>query len=152
MAETEKEVFRILVPVDGSASSDAAVRFAAQTARSMRAQIDVLYVSYFDHATDAEVPSWLPESVAGAVGHREEATLAHARGIADGIAHCAVHCRTGIPAKEILAFAEERGTDLIVMGSRRMDAVHAALIGSVSTAVLHGAQCPVAVVKAANPS
>ena len=53
MAETEKEVFRILVPVDGSASSDAAVRFAAQTARSMRAQIDVLYVSYFDHATDA---------------------------------------------------------------------------------------------------
>ena len=57
------------------------------------------------------------------------------------------HHRTGSPAQTILDFAEERRSDLIVVGSRRLDALHAALLGSVSTQVLYEAKCPVTVVK-----
>lgn len=149
----EKGISRILVPVDGSDASDAAVRFAVQAARATGAWIDLLHVSYFDRETDAkEEVSWLPESVAGAVGLRASGVLARAQAIVAGAARAEAHDRTGIPADAILAFAKECGADLIVVGSRRMDALHAALLGSVSTAVLKGAACPVTVVKAANPS
>ena len=49
----EKGISRILVPVDGSDASDAAVRFAVQAARATGAWIDLLHVSYFDRETDA---------------------------------------------------------------------------------------------------
>ena len=144
-----KELSCILVPVDGSAASDAAVRFAAQLAGATGAQLDVLHVSYFDRETDDAEVSWLPDSVAGTVGTRAEDALARACALVAPEVRCETHYRAGAPASTILAFAKACRADLIVMGSRRMDALHAALLGSVSTDVLKGAACPVTVVKAA---
>jgi nucleotide-binding universal stress UspA family protein len=58
-----------------------------------------------------------------------------------------VHARIGQPVREILDLAEEIGADLIVIGSHGRGAVGRLLLGSVSTAVLHGARCPVLVVR-----
>jgi nucleotide-binding universal stress UspA family protein len=58
-----------------------------------------------------------------------------------------VHARIGAPVREVLGLAEEIGADLIVMGSHGRGAVGRLLLGSVSTAVLHGARCPVLVVR-----
>ncbi len=55
--------------------------------------------------------------------------------------------RRGSPADEIVRCAEERGTGLIVMGSRGWGAMHAVLLGSVSERVLHNAPCPVLIVR-----
>lgn len=52
----------------------------------------------------------------------------------------------GSPAKGILAVAEDIGADLIVTGSRGRGAVRSAVLGSVSTEILHGAPCDVLVV------
>lgn len=52
----------------------------------------------------------------------------------------------GRPGKAILDYAEEHGVDLIVMGSRGLNAV-AGVLGSVSYAVLRNANCPVLVEK-----
>ncbi|WP_251213191.1 universal stress protein [Adlercreutzia murintestinalis] len=50
------------------------------------------------------------------------------------------------PAAGICEYAEEEGVDMIVMGCRGMGALRSVL-GSVSYAVLHQADCPVVTVK-----
>jgi len=58
-----------------------------------------------------------------------------------------VHTRIGTPVAEILGLAEDVGADLIICGSHGRGAVGRLLLGSVSTAVLHGARCPVLIVR-----
>jgi nucleotide-binding universal stress UspA family protein len=58
-----------------------------------------------------------------------------------------VHARIGKPVDEILGLAEEVGADLIICGSHGRGAMGRLLIGSVSEAVLHGARCPVLIVR-----
>lgn len=52
----------------------------------------------------------------------------------------------GPPAKGIHAVAEDIGADLIVTGSRARGPVTRAVLGSVSTEILHGSSCDVLVV------
>jgi nucleotide-binding universal stress UspA family protein len=54
--------------------------------------------------------------------------------------------RHGDPAEEILAVAAEQPIDLICLGARGRGRVTGALLGSVSTAVLHHSRVPVVVV------
>ena len=91
--------------------------------------------------------SWLPECVAGPIGPEAEKILEGAKRLIPEAVLYEAHHRTGSPAQTILDFAEERRSALIVVGSRRLDALHAALLGSVSTQVLYEAKCPVTVVK-----
>jgi nucleotide-binding universal stress UspA family protein len=53
----------------------------------------------------------------------------------------------GEPREEIPRIADEWGADLIVVGARGLSTVKGWLLGSVSTAVVHHAPCPVLVVK-----
>jgi len=59
------------------------------------------------------------------------------------------HVLTGRPDAEIVRFAQERGADLIVMGTRGYGGVKRLLLGSVADHVLRQATCPVLVVPAA---
>ena len=85
--------------------------------------------------------------MAGPIGPEAEKILEGAKRLIPEAVLYEAHHRTGSPAQTILDFAEERHSDLIVVGSRRLDALHAALLGSVSTQVLYEAKCPVTVVK-----
>jgi nucleotide-binding universal stress UspA family protein len=58
-----------------------------------------------------------------------------------------VHARIGAVVPEILGLAEEVGADLIICGSHGRGTMGRLLIGSVSEAVLHGARCPVLIVR-----
>lgn len=60
--------------------------------------------------------------------------------------HIVCHIGQGKPAKAIVEYAEKRGCDLIVMGSRGLNAVRG-MLGSVSYAVLRAASMPVLIVK-----
>ena len=53
----------------------------------------------------------------------------------------------GSPAKAILELARSRDVDLIVVGSRGLGAVKAALLGSVSSEIVHHADRPVLVAR-----
>ncbi len=55
----------------------------------------------------------------------------------------------GPPAKAILTVADDIGADLIVAGSRGRGQTASAVLGSVSTEILHGAHCDVLVVRPA---
>ena len=53
----------------------------------------------------------------------------------------------GHPAETLVAFAEKRQADLIVVGSRGQGGFQRLLLGSVSTSVLHHAHCSILVVR-----
>jgi nucleotide-binding universal stress UspA family protein len=56
---------------------------------------------------------------------------------------CETVLREGDPADEIIRAAEQTHADLIVMGTRGRGPVAQALMGSVASAVIHKAPCPV---------
>lgn len=138
---------RILVPVDASAPSFRALRFAVTLAEEMKARLDVLHVTYFTSETDAREDSWLPENIAGEAGSDEQAVQAMIKDCMPENAVYAYHHRTGMPAEEILQFAEESLPDLIVTGGRGLGVVEGFFCGSVSQELVERAQMAVMVVK-----
>jgi len=58
-----------------------------------------------------------------------------------------LHQEQGLAEETILQFAEKHHSDLIVMGSRGLSDIERILLGSVSNAVVHQAECPVLVVR-----
>lgn len=95
-----------------------------------------------------------PEVVDAAwVGAKEDADDSIDRTIAalpDGLA-IERRVETGEPGLAIVAAAEELGVDAVVIGTRGRGAVKRALLGSVSTHVVHNAPCPVLVVREKRP-
>lgn len=53
---------------------------------------------------------------------------------------------TGGPARRLLELAEERGVDLMIVGSRGRGAWMSAILGSVSGHLAAHARCPVVIV------
>jgi nucleotide-binding universal stress UspA family protein len=139
---------RLLVPVDGSPCSDAALRFvAARSAlRDPHPQIDVLNVQYPlpprpGRALGADFVRAWHESESGKV-------LKPAVGILKA-AHLepAWFYRVGVPGPEIAQWAEEHAADLIVMGSRGRTGRMNVLLGSVAQAVLAECRTPVLLIR-----
>jgi len=140
---------RILVPVDGSKNSDKAIAAALDIISVSRGQIDFLYVTYFNGNTDdpAEQISWLPDEFTGSIQQVSLAVLQHAVKQIPADSKYMTHTTTGIPAKQILKFAKDHASDLIVIGGRGLGLVEGFLLGSVSQEVLECACCPVLIVK-----
>lgn len=139
---------RILVPVDGSEGSDAAVIKAGELALALGGRLDILHVSYFDSLTDAEEDSWLPDAVAGAVGEEQRSVIRHSLALLPKEVTAESWQRTGTPATEILKFAQEQEVCLIVIGGRGLGLMESLFLGSVSRKVVEASKISVLVVKA----
>ncbi|HYA54729.1 MAG TPA: universal stress protein, partial [Thermoplasmata archaeon] len=61
-------------------------------------------------------------------------------------------CQEGVVVDEILAFLESHPVDLVVVGSRGLSATKRLLIGSISSALVTHAPCPVLVVRGVPPT
>lgn len=139
----------ILLPVDGSAVSLEAVRFAVRMARS---GLDVSAV-----LANVQEPATLYELV---VAHDPEviaqvsaAAGAHTLQAAEALLKEAnipyqSEVASGDPAHTILDIVERFDCDLVVMGASGTSTLRSALLGSVSNEVLHAANVPVMIVKA----
>ncbi len=138
---------RILVPFDGSANAERALRFALDLAKAAPgARVEIANVQF---------------TVGGAVSmfinkadikdyHRDEGmkTLAPAIAAAkkSGVPH-AHHIGVGQPGPTIAAFAKQLKCTQIVMGTRGLGAALGLLMGSVATDVIHDSDVPVTLVK-----
>lgn len=136
----------ILVPVDGSEASRAALAHAVAVADSVGATVRVLAVVE---------PSGSPLAFGvDDVAAIEEAVtdLADAVGAADGETDVPLRSdvRRGEPAYEvILEYAEEVDADLVVLGRQGTSSLPAAMFGSTADRVARLAEVPVTLVSAA---
>jgi nucleotide-binding universal stress UspA family protein len=141
---------KILIPVDGSPCSDAALEFVA--ARPFRdgdhPQIDLLNVQLpvpprAGRAVGAEIVRAWHEANSQKVLKPAIDTLWRAN------MDPAWTYRVGNPGLEIARWADDHGTDLIVMGSHGHTAVKGLLFGSVTEKVLASTAVPVLAIREA---
>lgn len=142
----------IVVGVDGSASSMTAVRWAAQAAQSRNLPLRVVRV------LAAVVPTGGPWPEVPIPEDYERLQQSEAQGIVDEAVQTAADSVGGQPLQvtgevllgPILATLVEMSerADMMVVGCRGEGAVSRALLGSVSSGLVHHAHCPVAVIHA----
>jgi nucleotide-binding universal stress UspA family protein len=140
---------KIVVGVDGSEESRAALRWARHEAQLRKAELDVVHVwtyPYTGPRTTVTEPRELMELDAAKELEQMLSALPadEARGAAPNVTVHA-HVREGNPADVLVQ--ESKDADLLVVGSRGRGGFAALLLGSVSTAVTHHASCPVVVVR-----
>jgi nucleotide-binding universal stress UspA family protein len=140
----------IVVGTDGSDTASEAVRQAIALARAVGARIEL--VSAYEPVTDARLRETIevPQDLHWMLNPREdvEATLEQAAADvrAAGV-EVEVYARQGDPADAILDVAEERGSDLIVVGNKGMTGAKRFLLGSVPNKVSHHAPCSVLIIR-----
>lgn len=133
----------ILVPTDFSYAADRALHYAVQLARRQHARLALLHV-----VAPAAIPSVFLTSVRTDLPQLAELSGEHLARLARRMGVRPKHAvvRTGHAAEEILRFADEIGTALIVIGSRGHGKLEQLLIGTTAERVVRQARCPVLVV------
>jgi len=141
-ARTSTSFHRLLVGVDGTAPSRAALAWAVDEARRRGAELVVL------HAWHLPTAPANPYAAVGSAVFRDagEEVLARAVGELQGsVPHVTTRLVMGSPA---VSLCEEAGrADLIVVGGRGRGHLAGALVGSVSQGCARHAPCPVVVVR-----
>jgi len=141
---------KMLIAVDGSAASLDAVRHAIALANEgLRARLLLANVQEPTHlyemvlARDLDLIERAAEG-AGAHALQDAVALVRAAGL-----EFETEIATGEPAHTLVEVAENFGCGMIVVGARGAGSLRSAMLGSVSTELLHSASMPVLVVKAA---
>jgi len=138
---------KILVPVDGSENSMRAVSYALKMAKS-HSKIEVTLL-----AVACIYESYIPEAVFDnkvnvACQNKFTLFLENAKNVfLDQGASANAVLLQGEPAGAIIHYAEQNGIDKIIMGSRGLSPLKAAVLGSVTYKVLNNVKVPVTVIK-----
>lgn len=138
----------IVVGVDGSDDSAAAVRFAAGLARDLEAEVVAVHALGLLEQLDPDGP------LVPTQPHRDE-IAAKVEGewsqplVEAGVTHRAV-LHDGNPVDVVLQVVDEVGADMVVLGSRGVGGSPIQLLGSTSTQVAQRAPCPVTIVPSAD--
>jgi nucleotide-binding universal stress UspA family protein len=147
---------RILVPVDFSAHSEKAIRYATTLANKFGARLSLLHViedPFVTGAWQAEVfvpniPELLNDLIKAAksqLAERKKDLAAHGFIIETAVI-------TGRPATAIVEQASTGRFDLIVMGTHGRTGLSHAFLGSVAERVVQKAPCPVLTVRDTAPA
>jgi nucleotide-binding universal stress UspA family protein len=143
-ATTEQTGRRIVVGVDGSDSSMAAVRWGAEQAALLGAELEL--VTAWEWPLNYGAPMLLPDDFnpeKDAMALLDEAEAAARQGHLDLRVHKRV--REGHPAPVLVAASE--GATMLVVGSRGHGAFVGMVLGSVSEHCVTSAKCPVLVIR-----
>jgi nucleotide-binding universal stress UspA family protein len=140
---------RILCAVDFSQCSLAALRHAIALASRAGGHLDVLSVVELipTYEPNSPPPLYSPgfvDNLKGDTQKRLDSVVASAA--LDMAVECFV--TTGSPRREIIRVAEERNTDLVVLGVYSQGAIEHMLFGSTTNHVVRQARCPVLTVRA----
>jgi nucleotide-binding universal stress UspA family protein len=137
---------RILVAVDGSPFSDAALATTAGLAAKMGSEVDVIHVHEHEmprskavHLAELESPAEATAVIAAATS-KLAAQGVRAQG------HV-IEADTHDVARRIIEFADASNADVIVVGRRGLATLTGMLVGSVSNKLVHVAKVPVLVAR-----
>jgi nucleotide-binding universal stress UspA family protein len=136
----------VVVGVDGSDESVAALSWAGHYAAATGAALQALHIWHYP--TSAGLPPGVtPESVTDEVkaNQRKELDESIAKAHLDPAAHVEARIAYGHPAQVLID--ESQNASLIVLGYKGHGGFTGMLTGSVSLQVVHHAGCPVVVVR-----
>ena len=135
---------RIVIALDETPASEFALRHAVPYAVDQRSHLTLLSV-VADPPSIVVAAGVSPQRMAEQMEREAEHRLRQvAAGLPQNLSVTTI-LRHGDPAEEILRLVKEQPVDLIVMGARGRGRVSGALLGSVSSAVLHHSPVPVVV-------
>jgi nucleotide-binding universal stress UspA family protein len=136
----------ILIPTDGSELAEHGVEHGLALAKSLAAKVSVIFVV----EPFSELSGRFLEAVATYAQLRREQAASVLNRVANAAKEAGVSCETiqvenEQPHQGIIAAAEEKGCDLIVMSSHGRSGLSKLLVGSVTNKVLAHAKTPVLV-------
>ncbi len=137
----------ILVPTDGSAGVENAVNCAIAIARKFHAKVHILHVVHplcVLYYNQRNQPQRQLQKLIGALHQEGEWIVASTTEVFR--AHdveATGEVRDGYPAEVILAYAQEMGIELIVMGAHGRHTRGTRMLGHVANEVVHRASIPV---------
>lgn len=128
----------ILIPVDGSACSDEALKHASSLAKATGAKLEILRVSTVPPGYEHGVPVYSEAAAQLALDREELRSIPVVEGLT-----FEKHHRLGDPGDEIVSFAKSHPVDLIIMGTHGRTGWGRLVYGSVAEKVIRHAECPV---------
>ena len=136
----------ILIPTDGSELAEHGVAHGLALAKSLGAKVSVIFVV----EPFSEMTGQFLETLARYVELRKDQATSVLASAANAAKQAGVSCETiqvenGQPHQAIIAAAEDKGCDLIVMSSHGFSGLSTLLLGSVTNKVLAQAKTPVLV-------
>ena len=135
---------RILVAIDETPAAAFALRHVVPYAVDQRSQLTLLTVVP-DPSAAVIAAGVSPQRIAEEMETEAETRLRRLAATLPRDLSVTSILRHGDPAEEILKLIDEQPVDLICMGARGRGRISGALLGSVSTAVLHHSPVPVIV-------
>jgi len=141
------EIHNVLAPVDFSEHAQLGLAHARELARAYDASLDIIHV-----VEDAVFPSvygidpitpYMPDVQKRATDALERLS----NDVVSGVVPTQLHVVGGYAARDIIDFASDNDTDLIVMATHGRAGLERFLIGSVAEKVIRSASCPVFTVK-----
>ena len=140
----------ILVPMDFSAPSDAALECARAVAVQFAGSLHLLHVAEDPYRAFYSAEVFVPEIE----GLRDEILTDTTRRLNERLRpsdvtalHATAEAIIGTPAMSIVEYAAGHGIDLIVMGTHGRGGMSHLLMGSVAERVVRTATCPVLTVR-----
>jgi len=135
----------ILLAADGSENAVRAAKEAIKIASlSKETLVEVVYVADFEKAKTDILHASSTEALLierrKKIKNVEQVLLEENVNYKVAILH-------GVPGPEIIKYANEKGVDLVVIGSRGLNRLQEMVIGSVSHKVMKRVNCPALIVK-----
>jgi len=135
----------VVVATDGSQGAEAAVAAGARVARTLGTRAIILYVR---PSLGPLGEPYYQEKLTEQMGHARAALERANELVAREGVDAEEEILEGSAADRVVELARARNAPLIVVGSRGLGAVSGALLGSVSSAIVHRADRPVLIVPA----
>ena len=143
---------RIVVAADGSPASIRGLEQVADLAPRVGASVVVVFVRH-SPATAHMAPGMTNPALAQALDEQESEVRQDVLRLMGGAtAEWELQVREGSPGEEIARVAEERGADLVVVGSNRHSSLHDLLLGSTAAYLATHSLAPVLVMRSKAPS
>ena len=144
---------KIVVGLDGSSHGIEATKAAVELAKAFGSELHLLTVTR-PYKVSAKLRQYLEaENLLGepkyVLDDMTNSIIADARDIADdsGLENVKTVVREGKPARTLLDYTKDNSIDLVVVGSRGVGEIDAALLGSVSQKVSLLSDCTVMIVR-----
>jgi len=140
---------QIVIATDGSPSATEAVDVGLELAKEQGADVTFVHVALPEDFVVSRLGPGHPIPHSEQIDESETALVAAEEAAKEAGVSYTLERISGEVVDTIVAVADAKAADLIVVGSRGLGAVRAALLGSVSRGVLGDAGRPVLIVKAA---